>query len=121
MITFIIIVIFTTIIITTTVVIIIIMVVIMKLFLFIIIIFIIIAFIYYYYYYYYYYYRHNYRKIIFANIHFLVINISAKTVHCLDEVSFRFLFSQFLICFNRIHATTTWCRRTTSILSYGII
>ena len=33
---------------------------------------------------------------IFANIHSLVINISAKTVHCLNEVSFKFLFSQFL-------------------------
>ena len=48
---------------------------------------------------------------IATNINFLVIKISAKTVHCFRKVSCEFIFGSFhfFVFLNWIHATTTWC------------
>ena len=53
-------------------------------------------------------------------ISFLVLS---RTVYCSYQVSrlFGFVSFNFFICLNLIHATTIWCWRTTSILSFGII
>ena len=56
-------------------------------------------------------------------VSFIIINISAKTVHCFYDISCKFVSGSlsFFISLNRIHVTNTWCCRTTSILSYGIM
>ena len=53
----------------------------------------------------------------------LLLEFLSRAVYCSYEVSspFGFVSFNFFICLNLIHATTIWCWRTTSILSFGII
>ena len=54
---------------------------------------------------------------------FQLLEFLSGAVYCSYEVSwlFGFVSFNFFIYLNLIHATTIWCWRTTSILSFGII
>ena len=53
----------------------------------------------------------------------LLLEFLSRAVYCSYEVSwpFGFVSFNFFIYLNLIHATTIWCWRTTSILSFDII
>ena len=53
----------------------------------------------------------------------LLLEFLSQAAYCSYEVSWPsgFVSFNFFICLNLIHATTIWCWRTTSILSFGII
>ena len=61
--------------------------------------------------------------LIFFLLFQLLLEFLSRAVYCSYEVSwpFGFVSFNFFIYLNLIHATTIWCWRTTSILSFGII